>query len=947
MLKKDSHMIPVKHCLVRLKDGSGTVRIGRVESVDGAEKSGSVGVRWLPGTDSSRVPVERLGSGFKASCEVMDCPRSRARKSLGEGVVVKQRSLGGREQVLVDFLESGTRVWLPFENLRQIKGTRTRFVVGDPGPEDAAERYRLRTLAHAIEIWNENTGSLSGLDIDPLPHQIHLVHHILASGDLNWLIADDVGLGKTIETGMLLAALRQRGQLGRVLLVTPAGLTKQWQEELNFKFKMGEFRIYGEDFVINEPRHWKMYDYVIASIDRLKSDRHMEAIAQAGSWDIIIFDEAHRLSRKQYGLKYDYSQRFHLASQLRSLTDSLLLLSATPHQGKTDKFQALLELLHPERKDEITTLALNPEIIGDMVYRNNKADVTDADGNFIFKGVTTKAIPVDVSEKALRFDKKLREYVIRGYAAGSAMGTRGNAIGFVMTVYRKLAASSIAAIKQALVNRRERLQGRTFEERIKDLQFLEERDQRFRGEWEEELATVYGDEFFEGEMAMLEELIDAAEELRTEDLKLQSFLEDIVEAVIRDNPDNKLLIFTEYRTTQEYLRSALAKRYGTQSVGLINGSMSHQERRATIASFEDELRFLISTEAGGEGINLQRKCHMMVNYDLPWNPMRLVQRIGRLYRYGQEKRVFVFNIYSPTTADEQIMDLMYTKLDQVVNDLAGVSSEFNERLRDDILGEVADLMDVESILKEGVKEGIERTKERIDEALRRAREAAQKQRELFDYASSYDPNETGRELRIDKEHVQSFVLGMFSMLGIEIVKRTHDNRIWSIRLPEAVRDELLIGRTRYDVTLDRDLAAARPDTHMLDLDSFLMNYLIAKAKSYEFMGQTAILRDSQLNGSAILSALLRWQNEQGKRMRQEYAAFQVFDDGRVQVNSDAFSRWLLFPAVTGQERRDREANKKLFSEANSRAQERLQEISSRHLHPENIQWISGAWLENP
>jgi SNF2 family DNA or RNA helicase len=182
-------------------------------------------------------------------------------------------------------------------------------------------------------MWNENTGSLSHIEIDPLPHQIHLVHHILASGNLNWLIADDVGLGKTIETGMLLAALKQRDYLKRVLLVTPAGLTKQWQDELNHKFRMGEFLIYGEDFHINEPRHWKMYDYVIASMDRLKEERHLDALQQAGGWDPIVVDEAYRLSRRQYGVRLDASQRFQLAAHLRRQTDAMVLLTATPHQG--------------------------------------------------------------------------------------------------------------------------------------------------------------------------------------------------------------------------------------------------------------------------------------------------------------------------------------------------------------------------------------------------------------------------------------------------------------------------------------------------------------------------------------------------------------------------------------------------------------------------------------
>ena len=157
------------------------------------------------------------------------------------------------------------------------------------------------------------------------------------------MIADDVGLGKTIEVGMLLAALRQRGQFRRILLVTPAGLTVQWQEELAQKFQLDDFRIYGRDFEVNEPRHWKLYDRVIASVDRLKQKERLEQLLQGGRWDLVVFDEAHRLSRRQYGLQLDASQRYGLAAALRKHSDNILLLTATPHQGLHDKFTALLE----------------------------------------------------------------------------------------------------------------------------------------------------------------------------------------------------------------------------------------------------------------------------------------------------------------------------------------------------------------------------------------------------------------------------------------------------------------------------------------------------------------------------------------------------------------------------------------------------------------------------
>jgi superfamily II DNA or RNA helicase len=936
-----SRLLPVKNCWVKKLSSSGEEVVGRVvDSVDRGDDV-VVSVKWQKSGQVSVESLDNLRSGLKPHMEVQDVPNSRVRASLGEGVIQRVRTIGGKDQALVDFLQLGRQAWLPYENLRQIKGARHRFILGDTGPDDGAERFRLKSLAHALEMWNENTGSLSNLEIDPLPHQIHLVHHILASGHLNWLIADDVGLGKTIETGMLLAALKQRGHLKRVLLVTPAGLTKQWQEELNYKFKMGEFQIYGEDFMVNEPRHWKMFDFVIASIDRLKSPENLEQIQQAGKWDIVIFDEAHRLSRRQYGMKLDASQRFQLAAHLRRNTDALILLSATPHQGMQDKFQALLELLHPERKEEITTLALNPEIIGEMVFRNNKADVTDAEGNFLFKGKTTTSLPVHVSQEAKDFDDKLQDYLKKGYAAGAALGFKGNAIGFVMTVYRKLAASSVAAIHQALINRKARLEGEMLGG-IK-IEEIENQDQRFFGEWEEQLYTD-AKEFFEGELELLDELIAEADGLRGDDRKLTGFIDQLIAEILGSNPSEKVLIFTEYRTTQAYIRGALETRFGEGSVELINGSMPHTQRRDAIARFEDSANFLISTEAGGEGINLQRKCHIMVNFDLPWNPMRLVQRIGRLYRYGQKKRVVVFNLHSPDTADEQVMELMYTRIDQVVDDLAGVSTEYNEQLRDDILGELADLLDVNQILEQATVEGITRTQERISEALERAKAATEKQRELFEHAAGFDPNETGSSLRIDHEHGVAFVVGMFSILGIEVVETTHEGRLFHIRLPEAVQHELGVERSRYEVTLDRDLVVNRQNTHMLDLDSFLMQYLLRKAKSYDFMGLSAVIENHSLKGGALLTSLLRWQNDQGSRMRQEYTAYWVKPSGDVQTNPDAFAEWLKTTAITGTLTPVREENQALFKQAELAADKRLEAVSNIHLHPENNQWVAGAWL---
>lgn len=898
-------------------------------------------VQWMKPKSRAWVALSDIRCGFQIGMEVQDVPYSRVRRPLGEGQVIETRDLGGRDQVLVDFPASGQRIWMPYENLRQIMGVRHRFLVPKTGQVGDAERFRLRCLAHALELWNENTGSLSQLDIDPLPHQIHLVHHILASGNLNWMIADDVGLGKTIEVGMLLAALKQRGTFRRILLVTPAGLTRQWQEELREKFGMDDFQIYGEDFFIRDPRSWKLFDHVIGSIDRLKTDDHRQTLIDAGPWDLIVFDEAHRLSRRQRGLRLETSDRFDLAAELRGLTDALLLLTATPHQGMQDKFQALLELLRPEHKQEIDMLSLNPEILKDMVIRNNKSDVTDAEGQFIFKGKSTYAIPVETSAAAKSFDDSLQSYLRKGYAAGRSLGRQGIAIGFVMTIYRKLAASSAAAIHLALERRlarlRDELDGLAPNE-------ADEADARFEGEWEEQQAGIER-EFFAGEIELLGTLIDQAAGLVRSDLKVQTFIKGLLGSVLHANPDEKVLVFTEYRGTQAHIAQALRDRFGSDKVNLIHGGQRMEDRAAEIAQFEDQGQFLVSTEAGGEGINLQRRCHVMVNFDLPWNPMRLVQRIGRLYRYGQDKRVVIFNVHAPQTIDAEIINLMYARLAQVVSDMAVLGGELNEGLADDILGQLADIVDVETILEEAMDAQIARTQRRIDEALRRAGEAVAKQRELFAHVTGYDPNEARFELPIGGDHLRAFVEGMFVQLGITVVDRLHKGAVWDIRIPDALVADLPGRRTRLRITFDRVWGANRPDVQMMDLGAPLMQLLLARAKSHGFGGDTASL--AGLDGAAVLTAVLRWQNDQGRRMRQEYTVAQIRPNGAVKLNPASFAEWLLVAAEDSAAIPEREQSSTWFESARRATDQRLASVSNTDLHPENRQWISGAWRGTP
>lgn len=927
-------LIPVIGCWVQ-KPGSDELGIVRDRTI--VPGNIQCQVEWLKSKRIESVPYNLLYSGFLINMEVQDIPSSRTGKSLGEGVVLETRKLGGRDQILVDFLAKGERFWLPYENLKHIKGVRQRFELTQIGKAGNAEHFRLRSLAHAIEMWHENTGSLSHLNIDPLPHQIHLVHHILASGNWNWMIADDVGLGKTIEIGMLLSALIRRGTIRRILLVTPAGLVNQWKEELHHKFGLSDFQVYGEDFHVNEPRHWKLYDFVIGSMDKLKSKSHLANLTQAGGWDLIVFDEAHRLSRSQYGMRFQSSERFRLAAALRKTSDSMLLLTATPHQGKQDKFQALLELIRPELKKEIRTLTMNPDILRRMVIRNHKADVTDATGEFIFQGKLTSTVPVASTSFEDDFDKELQKYLREGYVASSeSNGMRGRAIGFVMATYRKLAASSIAAIERSLSRRLQRLETGELNGASLDAELV---DERFVGEWEEFVDAPDG-QFFEGEIVMLKELIEKARLLFTGDSKLRAFIDELVETILQDNPQEKILIFTEYRGTQDFLTEALQKRFGTESVSLLHGGLSHIEREEAIANFEDSSQFLISTEAGGEGINLQRKCHIMVNYDLPWNPMRLVQRVGRLYRYGQKNKVVVFNISVPQSMDGNILNILYLRIDQVVEDMAILGGEFRPGLAAEILGELVEALNISDVLDQARQDTAPQTREKIDEALKRAKEAVEMQRELLEYAAGFNPEESAGELEITLDHVDSFIKGAMGALNIQILETTHKGKVMRIALPDDVAEAIGVAGRRMNITLDRDIASRRKDIQMMDLNSSLLRYLLNHVKDYRFDGRVAMLNNL---APAVITAMLRWQNDQGVRMRQEYTSFLVDDNGQIESNSDKFSTWLMHPAEDGENIPDRKIAKKYFSEISKAMQNRLGEISNSDLHPENYQVVSGGY----
>lgn len=887
-------MIPAKGSLVRLKNGA-SERRGLVQGNDRTEQE-TIPVLWLSDRSLTKHHYSQLSSGLLPGQDVLHEAAHPGMESLGHGTVLSTRTVAGAIQHLVEFWQISERRWMPWQRLSLVQGADGAFRAL-PRRAGDAEALRLRNLAYALSEWDMNTGGLTRLEIDPLPHQIYLVNRILASGDLNWMIADDVGLGKTIEVGLLITALLKR-RYRRFLIIAPAGLTRQWEEELRDKFLLDDFVIYGETATPLTPAHWRLYDRMIVSMDRAKHESHLPNFLQAPDWDLVVVDEGHRLSRHEYGFKYNVTDRYKMAQTLRPHTNAMLLLSGTPHQGKDDLFRGLLELLRPGRDWHQRFLALrtNPEILASMIIRNRKADVTDQFGNFIFRGKTATTVHVPRSAGEVEFERALVKYLKEGYAASSLRGPTGNAIGFVMTTFRKLAASSLAAIEKSLRRRAERLQGEAIslaaESGVDGTAEGSDPDERYV-EADEQVVLADGDatEFFSGEIEVLQRLIDMAQMLMPTDTKVITLFDTVLPSILAQDPDRKVLFFTEYRTTQEILVNGLAKRFGRENVTMIHGGQPMPERRAVVDAFNEGCQFLVSTEAGGEGLNLHRRCNVMVNFDLPWNPMRLVQRVGRLYRYGQEERVVVFNVKAEDTLDQEILNGMYERLDKVAADMASVTSENREGLIEDILGQLVGALDVSTILEEALTRSESYSKERIEEAIRRAQEAAKAQDLLLKYASGFDPSVMEGRFNVSPDHLKAFVAAMMEATGIEIAARVHGGDVWDIRLPE--RWQVRLGK-RQNVRISFDRAKARAFRgELLDGDHPLLKALLDEAK-HDQRGKSALIDSPEL--ALGYSALVRWLDESGRPADSEYVGITKDRKGAWKVNDAVWSEWLLEPA---------------------------------------------------
>jgi superfamily II DNA or RNA helicase len=555
--------------------------------------------------------------------------------------------------------------------------------------------------------------SLSIARVDPLPHQLEAVYsYFLKLPRIRFLLADDPGAGKTIMAGLLLKELKARGLVRRVLIVTPANLTFQWQRELSDKFREKFDVIRGDVLRANYGQNpWQEHDQVVTSVSWVSIVEDARESLLRSRWDLVIVDEAHKMSapgddRKTYA--------YRLGEALSKMTDHYLLMTATPHKGNPDHFRRFLALLDPDVYGSIQSLqqALREHEAPFYLRRTKEALVTfphpetgEVRKLFTKREVRTAAFDLDGEE--LDFYDELTRYVEdQSMAAAGQESARARAVGFTMAMLQRRMASSVYAVRKSLERMRARRQKilddpeayrqEQIERRLPDDfdDLTEEERQRLIEQLEDEVLSVDPTALRE-EIGRLTTLIEQAKQLETRNVqtKLQKLRAILKDEGIFDNPRMKLLLFTEHKDTLDYLAGdgrderplgklrewglTLTQIHGSMKIGDRDtpGSRIYAERE-----FRESAQVLVATEAAGEGINLQF-CWLMVNFDIPWNPVRLEQRVGRIHRYGQEKNCLVFNFVAQNTREGRVLQTLIERLKEIREDL-GSDQVF------DVVGEV-------------------------------------------------------------------------------------------------------------------------------------------------------------------------------------------------------------------------------------------------------------------
>ncbi|WP_320203692.1 helicase-related protein [Agrobacterium rosae] len=738
--------------------------------------------------------------------------------------------------------------------------------------------------------------------VDPLPHQISAVYgEMLPRQPLRFLLADDPGAGKTIMAGLLMKELIARSDLERCLVVAPGSLVEQWQDELGQKFNL-EFDILTRD-MIETSRSGNPFsdrDRLIVRLDVLaRNEELQEKLMSAREWDLIICDEAHRMSATYFGGEVKYTRRYQVGQKLGQVCRHLLLMSATPHNGKEEDFQLFMALLDGDRFEGRFRDGVHYADTEDMMRRLTKEELLRFDGRPLFPERRARTVKYQLSEGEAALYTAVTEYVrtemnrVQRFADGD--GKKRNNVGFALQILQRRLASSPAAIYQSLKRRRERLENELAEARLAAkgrraglsepavnpdmLRNIEEYGQEEIDELEDLISTGATTAETVEQLALEVDTLKRLESMALGvlrsgvDAKWSQLNRILDDDLMLDAAGNrrKLIIFTEPKDTLHYLLDKIRARLGNpDAVDVIHGGVSREERRKVIERFmqDKDLLVLIANDAAGEGVNLQRG-HLMVNYDLPWNPNKIEQRFGRIHRIGQTEVCHLWNLVAADTREGEVYGRLLEKLETAREALGG-------RVYD-VLGELFEGTALKDLLFEAIQYG---EQEDVKARLFRQVDGAVDQEHLLELlrrrALTNDtmPEARVEELRLEMEraealrlqphHIQSFFVEAFQHLGGRL-KRREEGR-WEItHVPVRIRErDRQIGTSapvqkQYErVCFEKDKINQQPVAAFICPGHPLLEAVISLIREqYEqIMRQGAILVDETDSGEGLSAIFL-------------------------------------------------------------------------------------------
>ncbi|MGO5165568.1 MULTISPECIES: helicase-related protein [unclassified Candidatus Paralachnospira] len=679
----------------------------------------------------------------------------------------------------------------------------------------ASEAYRIN-LAHIFDPYL----AVHTSSIEPLPHQISAVYQeMLPRLPLRYILADDPGAGKTIMTGLLLKELIIRGDLKRCLIVSPGSLSEQWQDELYSKFHL-KFEILTNDRfeAAVSGNVFEEVNLCIVRLDKLARNEALQEKLKVTEWDLIVVDEAHKMSATVWGGEVKYTKRFLLGRLLSDITRHFLLLTATPHNGKDEDFQLFMSLIDPERFAGAQRTSNQAIDVSDVMRRLVKEDLLKFDGTPLFPERRAYTVNYDLSPKESVLYHEVTSYVQEEFnRADQLSNERKNTVGFALTILQRRLASSPEAIYQSLHRRRERLENRLNEEKLgkraeeyrssinydadyDDDDYSSEEIEREEENVADQASAARTIQELEAEIRTLKRLERIANEVRLsgEDRKwdeLSKLLQDNECMFTADGQREKLIIFTEHKDTLRYLTDKIRTLFGSDdSVVTIHGGMLRDERRKVEEMFRQDknVRIMIATDAAGEGINLQR-AHLMINYDLPWNPNRLEQRFGRIHRIGQTEVCHLWNLVSQETREGMVFQCLFNKLEEERAALGGKVF--------DILGDMTfENKPLRELLIEAIRYGNDpKVRERLWQVVDHSMNTDKFRELISENALTEDSMDVSKVMEIKEEmerveahklqphFIEAFFIEAFKSLGGKIHKREH-GRYEITSVPFAIRN---------------------------------------------------------------------------------------------------------------------------------------------------------------